>query len=65
MSFRVASNCVFEQKSIYIYIHLMGIILTQRRCTHLFNVEGTEEAVHEFEQTTGKVAVQGCDDLLY
>lgn len=43
----------------------MGIILTQRRCTHLFNVEGTEEAVHEFEQTTGKVAVQGCDDLLY
>lgn len=46
-------------------IHLMGVVLTQGSCTHLFNVEGTEKAVHQFKETTGKVAVQRCDDLLY
>jgi len=39
--------------------------LTERSYTHLFNVEGIEEAVHNFKQTAGEVAVQRCDDLLY
>lgn len=37
----------------------------QRSKRHLFKVKRTEEAIHKVKQTTGKVAVQRYDDLLY